>query len=391
MRAILIGAGIGGLTAALALSRRGANVTLIDRAPVLGEIGAGLQLGPNATRILFSLGLEAEVTSAGFRPAAAEVRLARDQTRLLRTELGSSAEARWGAPYLQLHRADLQGLLLRSVQALPNVSVRLGMDVLRIENRPHGAVAILQDGERLEGDVIVGCDGVRSFVREQMFGPDAPRFTGQVAWRGVVPADALPKGLIAPVAAVWNGPGHHFVHYYVRGGEFVNFVGVVERDWRLESWTEPGDPAELQVDFQGWPEPVQALCQAVKTPFRWALFGRKPLARWSIGCITLLGDACHPMLPFLAQGAAMAIEDAEVLAQQLMQPVPPELALKSYEGLRMERTSRVQRASAFNARVFHLPETAARAAFMAASAMDQFNGRGGAAARFDWIYGYRAP
>ena len=390
MRAILIGAGIGGLTAALALSRRGVKVTLIDRAPELGEVGAGLQLGPNATRILFGLGLEAEVTRAGFCPEAAEVRLARGQGLLLRNTLGASALDRWGAPYLQLHRADLQDLLYRVILNAPNVQVRLGLNVVRIENQTDGAVAVLQDGERLEGDVLVGCDGVRSFVREQLFGPEAPRFTGQVAWRGVVPADALPKGLIPPIAAVWNGPGRHFVHYYVRGGALVNFVGVVERDWRLESWTEPGDRADLQADFKDWPEPVQALCRTVKTPFRWALYGREPLARWTSGRISLLGDACHPMLPFLAQGAAMAIEDAEVLAHQLTATPEPAVALQRYEALRRPRTARVQRASAFNARLFHLPEPAARAAFAAAAVLDQFKGRG-AAYRFDWIYGYKAP
>ncbi len=389
MRAILIGGGIGGLAAALALARRGVSVTVLERSPVLGEAGAGLQLGPNATRVLFDLGLGETLVAKAFAPEAAEIRAATDLRLLLRNALGTTAEARWGAPYLQLHRADLQALLHDAVLAA-GCAVRLGASVLRIEQDTDRVRVILSDGTALEADLAVGADGVRSGVRQALFGDGAPRFTGQVAWRGVVPIDRLAPGMVPPVAAVWAGRGRHFVHYYVRGGQAVNFVGVVERDWREESWTEPGDPAELQADFAGWPPVVRAICAAATTPFRWALFDRPPLPAWTKGRVTLLGDAAHPMLPFLAQGAAMAIEDAAVLSHRLEAAADVPQALKAYEQDRLARTRRVQAASRFNARLFHLPPVLERAAFLAAGVADSLH-PAGTAARFDWLYGYKAP
>jgi len=389
VRAILVGGGIGGLAAALALSRRGIAVTVLERSPVLGEAGAGLQLGPNATRVLIALGLEQPLLQQGFEPQAAEVRDASDQRLLLRNPLGRMARSRWGAPYLQLHRADLQAMLLDAVETSGCV-IRLASDVVRCDQHATGVRVILSDGETCDADLVIAADGVRSALRQSLFGPGQPRFTGQVAWRGTIDAARLPAGLVPPVAAVWTGPGRHFVHYYVRGGTAVNFVGVVERDWREETWTTPGDPAELLADFAGWPPVVEALCQAVETPYRWALFDRPPLTRWSRGRVTLLGDAAHPMLPFLAQGAAMAIEDAAVLAHHLAETPGVETALASYQHDRLDRTRRVQAASRFNARLFHLPPLIGRAAFTAAALVDGLT-PSGAAARFDWLYGYRAP
>jgi salicylate hydroxylase len=390
VHAILIGAGIGGLTAALALGRLGVSVTVLERSPVLGEVGAGVQLGPNATRILFDLGLEAALRDAAFAPEAAEIRSGRTGALRLRNPLGAKALDRWGAPYLQIHRADLQKALVAAVQAAPAVGLRLGADVLDHRQDDTGVDIILKTGETIRGDVAIGCDGLRSCVREQLFGQDAATFTGQVAWRAVVPTERLPTGLIPPIAAVWTGAGKHCVHYFVTSGRAVNFVGVVARDWRIESWSEIGARAELIADFAGWPEPVEAICRAAESPFRWALYDRPPLARWSVGRVGLLGDACHPMLPFLAQGAAMAIEDAAVLARQVASTPDVSAALSAYEALRKPRTSRVQAASRFNARLFHLPDPVGGVAFAAAGAVDRIT-PGGAAARFDWLYGYMAP
>ncbi len=389
MRAILIGGGIGGLAAALALARRGVSVTVLERSPVLGEAGAGLQLGPNATRVLFGLGLREPLLAKAFIPEAAEIRAASDQRLLLRTALGALAEDRWGAPYLQLHRADLQVLLHEAVLAA-GCEVRLGATVVAVEQDDIRVRVILSDAAVIEADFAVGADGVRSGVRQSLFGDGAPRFTGQVAWRGMVATDRLPPGAVPPVAGIWAGPGRHFVHYYVRGGQAVNFVGVVERDWREESWTEPGDPRDLQADFAGWPAVVTAICAAATTPFRWALFDRPPLPAWTRGRVTLLGDAAHPMLPFLAQGAAMAIEDAAVLAHRVAGTPDLPDALRAYAQDRRPRTSRVQAASRFNARLFHLPMAVGRTAFAAAGVADRLN-PGGTAARFDWLYGYKAP
>jgi salicylate hydroxylase len=389
MKIVIAGAGIGGLTAALALSRKGASVVLCDAAPALREAGAGLQLSANACKALFSLGLEAPLREIGFAPVAAEVRRAYDEALLLYNPLGREAEERYGAPYLQVHRSDLQGLLLRAVEASPLVEIRLGARAVGARTEDGEALVDLESGEVLRGDVAVGADGVRSRVRDCLMGPEAPVFTGQVAWRGTVEADALPKGLIEPKAMVWTGAEKHFVHYYVSGGRLVNFIGVVERDWRKESWTEPGAPAELFADFEGWPDPVEAICRAVQAPFRWALYGRPSYRRWSFGRVTLLGDACHPMLPFLAQGAAMAIEDAVVLADRLHRLSDPTLALSAYDAARISRTAKVQAWSRRNASLFHLPGPAAGFVFGAARLVDRARGED-AGARLDWLYAHEA-
>ena len=243
MRVILAGAGIGGLTAALALDP-GAETILLEQAPALVEIGAGLQLSPNATRVLARLGLEAGLAAIAFEPEANELRDAASGALILRQPLGPWARARWGAPYLHVHRADLQALLLDAVITRGRTSLRLGARVEGLESSGNGVRLV--GGEVIEAEAVVGCDGLHSAVRGAMFGADAPRFTGMTAWRGVVETARLPRGLIAPVTTVWAGRGRHFVHYYLRGGSLVNFVGVVERSGgATESWTEAGDKAEL--------------------------------------------------------------------------------------------------------------------------------------------------
>ena len=387
MRVIIAGGGIGGLGAALALRRRGLAVTVLEQASALGEAGAGIQLGPNAVRVLEGWGIGAAVRAAAFRPLAAEVRDHVSGRLLLRTTLGEAAQRRWGAPYLQVHRADLQAILLDALSAEGGSELRLDARVVAVAQSAEEVTAALATGERVQGSALVGADGVRSAVQEALFGPSPARFTGQVAWRGLVEASRLPPGLISPVAAVWAGGGRHFVHYPVRGGALVNFVGVVERDWREESWTAPGNAGELAAEFSGWPASVTALIAAAGPAWRWALFDRPPLARWSVGRATLLGDAAHPMLPFLAQGAAMAIEDAEALARLLAEGEEVSAALTAYEGARRSRTRKVQAWSRRNARLFHLPPVVAGAAFGAAGALDRVRGRTGAE-RFDWLYGY---
>jgi salicylate hydroxylase len=357
--AIVVGGGIGGLTAALALAGRGLRVTVVEQAPQLGEVGAGIQLSPNATRVLFALGLEPALGEIAFRPQAVEARTWRRGVALSRVELGDALVGRFGAPYFHVHRADLIDVLARAVASEPLVALRLGAACARIESSERGAAALLASAERLESDLVVGADGIRSAVRESLFGPERPRFTGNVAWRGLVPASALAGAEVRPVAALWMGPGAHFVHYFVRGGALVNFVGVVERgDWREESWSARGEKRDLLRDFSGWHPTVRAIVALAPEDgcFRWALFDRDPLPRWSRGAATLLGDACHPTLPFMAQGACMAIEDAAALATCVSAAPAGEIpaALARYEALRRARTAGIQLGSRRNASLYHM-------------------------------------
>jgi salicylate hydroxylase len=388
---ILAGGGVGGLTAALALADRAIAVTVLEQAPVLAEVGAGLQLSPNATRLLIGLGLEESLKRAGFAPEAARVCDHATGALLLHTPLGALGEARWGAPYLQIHRADLHGLLLDAAKQRPQIAIRLNAGLVAVSQSDHGVMASTAGGETVAGDVVIGCDGIHSTVRTILWGAQKPRFTRQVAWRGLVPQDRLPTGLITPFAQVWTGGGRHFVHYPVRGGALVNFIGVVEQArWADDSWTAQGDPSALRAAFAGWPAPVEGLIAQTEAPWIYAIHDRPPLARWSKGRISLLGDAAHPAPPFLAQGAGMAIEDAEALARFLRTNANAEAALLAYERERRGRTARVQAWSRRNARLFHLPSLAARAVFGAASALDQAAGAE-PAARLDWIYGYQPP
>lgn len=388
MRAVVAGAGVGGLATALALHARGVRPLVVERAGVLGEAGAGVQLGPNAVRVLDALGVGDALRRVAFAPEALEVRAAATGRLRLRAPLGEAARARWGAPYLQVHRADLQALLLEAVRARDAADLRLGVEIEGLD--PAGGVR-LSDGAVLEADLVVAADGVRSRLRAAAGGKDAPRFTGQVAWRAVVEASALPPGLVPPTASVWTARAAHFVHYRVRGGAAVNLVAVMEaRGWEGESWREPGDPSALLRAFGDWPQPVAALVRAAAQGpvWRWALFDRPPATAMARGRVALLGDAAHPMLPFLAQGAAMAIEDAWALAECVAGAAPDavEPALARYAAARLPRVRRVQAASSRNARLFHLPEPLAAAAFGAAALQDRLR-PGGASSRLDWLYG----
>lgn len=385
MRIVLAGAGIGGLSAAIALGDR-AEVILLEQARELTEVGAGLQLGPNATRVLQRLGLGEGLDAIGFEPQANEVRDSASGALLLRQPLAAVARERWGAPYLHVHRSDLQRLLIE--RAAQTATLRLGARVEGVDQDGGGVRVRLAGGETVEADAVVGCDGLRSAVRAALWGPGKPRFTGMTAWRGTVATDRLPPGLIPPITAIWTGKGRHFVHYYVRKGAAVNFVGLVEGDdWTSESWTEQGDKAELARDYAGWPKTVTALIEAVPEAWRWALFDRPPLEHWSKGRATLLGDAAHPMLPSFAQGASQSIEDGEAVARHLLSGGDIAASLVAYEGERLARTTRVQALSRRNARLFHMGQTT-RLLFAAEAAWAKLAGTAGPA-RFDWLYGYR--
>jgi len=391
LNVILVGSGIGGLAAALALRDQGVEVTVLEQAAAIQAVGAGVQLSANATRLLFRLGLEAPLRAVACAPEAVELRDHRTGRLNLRTRLGAFGEARWGAPYLQVHRADLQRLLLDAAASRGSIDIRLGAKVEAIDDDGARAYARLDGGEAIAGDAVIGCDGIHSKVRAALWGEQAARFIGQAAWRGLAPADRLPAGAVASIAGVWTGADRHFVHYPVRGGALINVVGVVEqRHWRSESWTAEADRSLFATDFQGWPSPVPQLIAAVETPWLFAIHDRAPLPRWSKGRLSLLGDAAHPAPPFLAQGAGMAIEDGESLARCLASGADVAAALRRYEDERKPRTARVQAWSQRNARLFHLPPLASAGLFGAARQIDRFRGAV-PEARLDWLYGYEPP
>ena len=354
MKALIAGGGIGGITAALCLLEAGIDVELYERGAALGEIGAGIQISPNGVKVLDRLGLKPALDRVAFRPEALEMRVGMSGVRLFSIPMRDEAVRRYGAPYYHVHRADLMDVLSEALRARAPHAVHVTKDVAAFAQSDKHVELAFADGTRAEGDVLIGADGIHSRVRTQMLGPDPARFTGNVAWRLVVPATSLPKDLVPPTACVWVGPGRHAVTYYLRRGELVNFVGVVEREgWQKENWTERGDPAELAADYAGWSKPIASIVAQASECYRWALFDREPLATWHDGRVTLLGDACHPMLPFLGQGAVMAIEDAWVLSRKLKASSDIPHALGAYERARKPRTSRVQKGARAQMGLYH--------------------------------------
>lgn len=354
---VIAGGGIGGLTAALSCAHFGHKVTLLEQAPELGEVGAGLQISPNAMKVFRALGIADNVAAKAVAPDMIEARMGRSGTVIFSVPLAQYARETWGAPYLHIHRADYITALHRAISDQTHIDLVLGAGVEGYEHASDVVCVKVQDGRMFYGDVLIGTDGVKSTVRAQMLGPETPRFTGNVAWRAVVPMERL--GDLAPerTACVWMGPGRHAVTYHIRGGTLANFVGVVERDdWQTESWTEAGERAELATDFAGWHPVISHLISAIPQDniFKWALFDRDPLGAWTDRRVALLGDAAHPMLPFLAQGATMAVEDAWALAVEVTRHSDnPVQALQHYQVRRFARTQKVQQASRANMGLFH--------------------------------------
>jgi len=355
--ALIAGGGIGGLSAALSLSKAGIEVEVYEQAGEFGEVGAGIQLSPNCTRVLFHVGLEDALRSIAFTPEGVEMRDWRSGRVLSTSPLGETALKAYGYPYFHVHRADLLTVLAAAAENDPKISLNTNAAAEDVGQEATGAW-LDSGGLRHRADFVVGADGIKSVVRVALFGADEPVFTGNIAWRALVPVERLPPGLVRPMATAWWGPGKHFVHYFVRGGELVNCVCVVEKQgWDIESWTERGEFDELKEDFSGWHEGLQMLIDNVdrESLFKWALYDRPPMQKWSDARITLLGDACHPTLPFMAQGAAMAIEDGAVLAHCVSDSQGDVAAqLQTYEDLRRKRTAGVQLGSRRNARIFHM-------------------------------------
>ena len=387
---LIVGAGIGGLTLALALADAGASVTIIERAPALDEAGAGLQLSPNASGVLDRLGVLSRLTSAALAPTDIHVRRARDGATLQRLPLAEAA-ARWGSPYLLAHRADLQKALLAAVADRPRIEIRLATRFEALAETTHGLEVEAIDERasyKLGCDLLVGADGLHSAVRRTLW-PRAPspRPVGRTAWRALVPAAQVDPPLRRPETTLWLGTRAHLVHYPLRGGGVVNVVAIAEGTMGgggdLDLWSAPGAGQDLLRRFGAWDDAARRLIAAAPSWRTWPLFDLDPLPRWSRGAATLLGDAAHAALPFLAQGAAQAIEDAAALGRAWRRCSTPAAAAAAYEAARRDRSSRVQALSRRQGRIYHLGGAAA----LARDTTMRLIGGPRMLARFDWLYG----
>ncbi len=380
---VIAGAGIGGLTAAASLLQAGHDVTIFEQAPELSEVGAGLQLSANATHVLRHLGLAGTLAEVGVRPGAYVFRLHDSGEEIQRFALSDQHEKLHGAPYYQVHRADIHTLLAAKVRDLKRDTIRLNSRVVRFEESDNGVKLCLADGTKVGGDLMVGADGLKSVVSQQIVGNVPATYTGDAAWRIVVPVERLPKDFMEQVMMVWMGPGRHVVAYYLRAGALLNCVGLVEtNEVSEESWTAKFPWERFKADFVGWHPEVQAIIDAADKEgcYRWSLYSRPVMRNWSTRRATLLGDAVHPTLPYLAQGACMAIEDGAVLTRALDQIESIADALQLYQRSRIDRTIRIVNQSAANRKLFHLRT--------ADEIRASFAGRNEGADRNAWLYSY---
>lgn len=387
---LIAGGGIAGLACGIALARAGHRVQVLERREAFSEAGAGIQIGPNGVRALDALGVRAHLAPCVGRPEAIVVREGASARQLARLPLGDWIEARHGAPYWVAHRRDLQAALLAGAAATPGLAITTGFDATFFTSIEGGAGVHVHaaDGTGVDGAALVGADGLFSRVRAQLVSERAPRFAGRTAARAVVPATAVPPGIDPNATTVWIAADAHVVHYPVRAGQEMAIVVVRSEAWRDLGWSVPVDAATIAQDLAGYAPLLRTFLAAATGWRRWALFEADPLPVWSRGNVTLAGDAAHPVLPFLAQGGVMALEDAVSLAAAL--PVGTRDvagALQAYGESRWQRTGRIVDASRRNGQIFHLSGLPALARNAALAWLPPQR----AMARYDWVYGWRPP
>jgi len=382
-KVLIVGGGIGGLTAAACLLKVGIDVEIYEQAPELSEVGAGIQMSANPTRVLYDLGLAEELDAVSVRPSAYRFVIYDSSDVLQEIQMGDTYVQRHGVPYYVLHRADFLDILERKVRVLNADVIHLNSMAEGFTESGDGVELRLSDGRTVTGDVLIGADGIKSVIRSQIVGETPAHYTGDVAWRVAVPMDGLPQNEEPHTVDIWVGPTRHAVSYPIRSGNLMNFVGVVEFDeWSEESWISKHPWEKLKNDFTGWHPKIQAIIDATDHDncFRWALNDRTPIRNWSTRHVTLMGDAAHPTLPYMAQGAAMAIEDAAVLTRALQAADDIPAALDLYQRNRIDRSARVVNESSANRGLFHHDSPQAlRAAF---------SERDISAERTAWLFSY---
>lgn len=389
MKVIVVGGGIGGLTAALSLHDRGFEVTLLEQSKEFGPVGVGLQLASNATRVLFQLGLGEELTKITTKPGGKTIRLWNTGQEWKLFDLGAEAVEKYGYPYLFIYRPDLHRILvdgLRKRNPMALISDARVVDVMQDEQ---SVIVTLEDGRTFMADALIGADGVHSVIRQKLVAEDHAEFSGFIAWRGAIPIEQAPALMRENKGVNWVGPKAHFTHYPIHAGKMLHFTGIVEKEgWYKESWTETGTVEECVRDFEGWHPSIIECFTQLEHPLRWAMMLRKPMTNWTNGRVTLLGDAAHPTLPFLAQGACMAIEDGCVIARALAaHPNDVNAAWTSYQNTRIDRTTKIVLNSAANTERFHNPKLADASG--AAEYVDAEWEENKVRARYDWLFSYQ--